>query len=188
MGARWRNESIYISISDGVSQDGISCHYSCWHIAVYSADVGYWVTAKTWCASTSQISVRTPFVIVLCSSASLVLREKLTGMSLRREFSKSNRINGKAFFNLNDSDLQEIVAPLGDRKAVQRIIFSYCGNRKAVQRIIFSYCPKELVWRKSHSCSALNVSSSFLVVIFISRTASLSDAEGVIADSKLKEL
>lgn len=38
---------------------------------------------------------------------------------------KQNRIDGRAFFELSGDDLRELVPPLGDRKAAQRLIKSY---------------------------------------------------------------
>ena len=36
-----------------------------------------------------------------------------------------NRISGAAFLELSNSDLREIVPPLGDRKEIEKIIYSY---------------------------------------------------------------
>ena len=37
----------------------------------------------------------------------------------------TNRIDGGAFLELNESDLRELVTPLGDRKKIQKILSSY---------------------------------------------------------------
>ena len=38
---------------------------------------------------------------------------------------RTNRINGFTFFELNDTDLKELLPLLGDRKLIQRLITSY---------------------------------------------------------------
>ena len=38
---------------------------------------------------------------------------------------EENKINGKAFLELTDEDLREIVKPIGDRKALKRLASSY---------------------------------------------------------------
>lgn len=45
---------------------------------------------------------------------------------------KSNRINGRIFLELNESDLKEIIPLLGERKAIKNIIDSFKIKDKVV--------------------------------------------------------
>lgn len=45
---------------------------------------------------------------------------------------KSNRINGRIFLELNESDLKEIIPLLGERKAIKNIIDSFKTKDKVV--------------------------------------------------------
>ena len=52
---------------------------------------------------------------------------------------RENRINGESFLELTDDDLRELIPKLGERKAVQRLIKSYCPQQP-INEVCFSIC------------------------------------------------
>ena len=72
----------------------------------------------------------------VCEFLSRRLSEEVESDSI--ESFRENRVNGKALLELTEDDVRELVSPLGERKAIMRLLRSYKEDITPVREIIYS--------------------------------------------------